>query len=267
MRIVDSQVHAWIKGESTGHHRRSPITREVLEAEMALAGVERVVLVPPLWDPDGNAYALALAQAQPERFAVMGLLDPNGADLEERVRGWREQPRMLGMRLLLNTHDRMQPLLDGRLAGVWPVAERTGLIVAMLVPGGLHLVAAIARRHPALRIIVDHLGIPRGACGPAAFDHLPQLLALAALPNIHVKAAALGDYALDPYPFPSLDEPLRRVFDAFGPQRILWGSDLSRLHHSYRQCVTHLLETVPWLSGPDRALIMGANTCRLLGWD
>lgn len=266
MLIVDSQVHAWSEGESTGHHRRSPITATVLKSEMDRAGVSRVVLVPPLWDPGGNAYSLSLARAEPERFTVMGLLDLDAADPTGQVRRWNSQPGMRGIRFLLNSKERIAPMLEGRLAPLWPVAEEAGLVVALLIPDGLHLVGDIARNHPGLRIVVDHLGVARGATGPAAFDHLPSLLALAKLPNVHVKAAAVGDYALDPYPFRSLDEPLRRVFDAFGPERILWGSDLSRLHHSYRQCVTHFSETLPWLSQRDLELIMGGNVRRLLGW-
>ena len=93
-----------------------------------------------------------------------------------------------------------------------------------------------------------------------------QLLGLAAHPNVHVKVDGIGDYALDPYPFRSLDRTLRPVFDSFGPERILWGSELSRLHHPYRQCVTHFSESLPWLSAADLELIMGGNVCRLLGW-
>ena len=266
MLIVDSQVHAWSNGESTGHHRRSPITRDVLKAEMARAGVDRVVLVPPLWDPALNAYSLTLAQEEPDTFSVMGLLEANVTSVAERLRTWQDQPGMRGIRFLFNQKDRIAPLLQGQFEPVWPIAEQNGLVVALLIPGSLHLVDDIARRFPGLQIIVDHLGVPRGGSGPSAFDHLPQLLALAAHPNVHVKAAGVGDYALDPYPFHSLDATLHRIFDAFGPERIIWGSDLSRLHHPYRQCVTHFSETLSWLSGGDLEKVMGGNICRLLGW-
>ncbi len=263
MRIVDAQVHAWAAGESTGHHRRTPITREVLEQEMQVAGVDRVVLVPPLWDPEGNTYSLELARSAPDRFSVMGV---PSADAAEQLRHWDDQPGMRGARFLFNTPERAAPLRAGSYARAWSVAESEGLVVALLAPNALDEVDQIATRHPALPIIVDHLGVPRGATGPAAFDHLPSLLALAAHPNVSVKAVGVGDYALDPYPFRSLDEPLHRVFDAFGPERVLWGSDLSRLHHPYRQCVSHFTQELPWLSPSDKALVMGGNICRLLGW-
>lgn len=269
MLIVDAQVHPWATGESTGHHRRTPITIKVLLGEMAAAGVDRVLLVPPLWDPTGNAYALQAAQAHPDRFAVMGLLqldDRDSGACREKLLSWKQQPGMVGLRFLFNSPERIAPLRDGALDWVWPIAEETRLAVALLIPNALPVAADIAERHPQLPIIVDHLGVPRGASGPSAFNHLPELLALSRFPNIAVKAIGVGDYALDPYPFPSLDVPLRRVFDAFGPQRMIWGSDLSRLKHSYRQCVTHFAEAVPWLSDSDRALIMGLNLCRLTGW-
>lgn len=266
MLIVDSQVHVWSNGESTGPHRRTPVTRDVLATEMAKAGVARAVLAPPIWDPGGNAYSLALAQAEPERFAVMGLLEPGAEHPCQRLREWREQAGMLGVRMLFNRKERIAPLLDGRFAPVWTVAEELGLVVAVRVPGAVELVDDIARRHPALRIIIDHLGVPRGALGPVAFDHLPELLGLATHPNVHVRADGMGDYALDPYPFRSLETTLRQVFDSFGPGRILWGSDFSRLHHPYRQCVTHFSESLSWLSAADLELIMGGNICRLLDW-
>jgi len=266
MKIVDAQVHAWSQGESTGHHRRTPITAVVLKAEIQKAGVDRVVLVPPLWDPQGNAYSLSLAQAEPERFAVMGLLDGESGDAVQRLRTWREQPGMRGVRFLFNTKERIAPLLEGRFDALWPIAEENRLVTALLMPGALNKVSAIADRHPQLPLIVDHLGVPRGASGPNAFEHLPQLLALARHPNVHVKAVGVGDYALDPFPFRSLDQTLHRIVDAFGPERIIWGSDLSRLHHPYRQCVTHFSENMSWLAPADLEQIMGGNLMRLLEW-
>jgi L-fuconolactonase len=233
---------------------------------MARACVDRVVLVPPLWDPQLNAYSLRLAQQDPDRFAVMGLLEPNASDPSGRVRTWQKQPGMRGIRFLLNTPDRLAPLLRGELDSVWPIADETGLVIAMLAPNALQVVDNVASRYPGLRIIVDHLGVSRGASGPSAFNHLPELLALAAHRNVYIKAAGVGDYALDPYPFHSLERPLRRLFDTYGADRIVWGSDLSRLHHPYRQCVTHFSETLPWLSKSDLELVMGRNICRLLDW-
>lgn len=266
MKVVDAQVHPWAQGESTGHHRRDRIDCAVLQSEMQGAGVDQVLLVPPLWDPSGNAYALSMAQQYPEQFAVMGLLDASQPDAAQQLAQWNAQPGMRGVRFLLNTPERLQPWHDGLLDPLWGVAEEAGVVVALLVPGQLQVAQAVARRHPRLQLIVDHLGVPRGASGPMAFRHLPQLLELAQYPNVQVKAVGVGDYALDAYPFRSLEAPLQAVFNAFGAQRVIWGSDLSRLHHPYAQCVTHFTEHLPFLRGSDVDKVMGQNLTGLLGW-
>jgi L-fuconolactonase len=266
MVIVDAQVHPWSQGESTGHHRRSPIDNAALLQEMQQAGVDKVVLVPPLWDPNGNAYALTMARNAPEKFSVMGLLDPAAPRAAEQLRHWHDEPCMRGVRFLLNTPERLQPLHDGLYEALWPIAQEQGIPVAILAPGHLGVVQDIARRYPTLTLIVDHLAVPRGAVGPRALQHWPELLALASLPNVHVKAVGVGDYALDPFPFASLAAPLQQVFDAFGAERVMWGSDLSRLHHPYAQCVAHFQEHLPFLTATGREQVMGGNLLKLLRW-
>jgi len=58
----------------------------------------------------------------------------------------------------------------------------------------------------------------------------------------------------------------RQMFDAFGPQRCFWGTDITRMPCSYRQCVTMFTEELPWLQGRDKELVMGQAVCDWLGW-
>jgi predicted TIM-barrel fold metal-dependent hydrolase len=82
-----------------------------------------------------------------------------------------------------------------------------------------------------------------------------------------VKVSALPAYSTAPYPFTNLHPYVRRVYDAFGPQRMLWGSDLTRIKNaSYRQCVTAFTEEMPWLSAADLEWIMGRALCQWLNW-
>ena len=100
----------------------------------------------------------------------------------------------------------------------------------------------------------------------AAFDDLPQLLRLARLPNVAVKASALPAYSSHDYPYYNLHPYLRRVFDAFGPRRMFWGTDLTRLPCTYRQAITLFTEELPWLSAADQEWVMGRAVCDWLGW-
>jgi predicted TIM-barrel fold metal-dependent hydrolase len=85
-------------------------------------------------------------------------------------------------------------------------------------------------------------------------------------PNVAVKATGQPGYAEDAYPFRSFHEHLRRCFDAFGADRMFWGTDITRMPCSWRQCVTVFTEELPWLQGRDLELVMGEALCNWVGW-
>ena len=116
-----------------------------------------------------------------------------------------------------------------------------------------------------LKLVIDHLGLTQGK-DAEAFVELDKVLALARHPNVAVKTSCLPHFASKPYPFASLHPYLRRVYDAFGPQRMLWGTDLSRSPCSYQQNITMFTEEIPWLSADDKAWIMGRGICEWIGW-
>ena len=85
-------------------------------------------------------------------------------------------------------------------------------------------------------------------------------------PNIMVKVSALSTYTTDTYPFRLLHPYIRKVYDAFGPKRMFWGTDLSRLNCTYRQAITMFTEEMPWLSSEDKTWIMGRGFCEWFEW-
>src|SRR4029453_10770333 len=119
-------------------------------------------------------------------------------------------------------------------------------------------------------LTIDHLGGRGGNTmlkDAAAMTHLPALLALAKYPNVAVKATGVPGYSSEAYPFPTMQTFVRHLYDAFGPQRLFWGTDITKMPCSWRQCVTMFTEELPWLSEEDKALIMGQAVCAWWGWD
>lgn len=274
MLIVDAQVHIW--GANTPErpwparleaHRDVPIGKDELLREMDAAGVDRVIIVPPSWEGDRNDLALAAAAAHPDRFAVMGRLDTEAPDARERVRAWLDQRGMLGLRFTFHAPMLLPPLTEGRMDWVWAEAERRRIpVMALVSHAHVHLIDRIAERHPGLRLVMDHLALTRNKYDEEAFRDLDNLLALAKRANVAVKASALPCYTRDAYPYRRLHPYLRRVYDAFGPKRMFWGTDLSRLPCSYRQGITMFTEEIPWLTDEDKRWIMGRGVCEWLGW-
>ena len=273
MLVVDAQVHIWAANTPerpwpARHepHKPEPITADDLLREMKTAQVDRCVLVPPSWEGERNDVCLAAAQMHPTRFAVMGRLDPDAPDSRGKIAGWRKQPGMLGLRFTMH-RPFLRPLLtEGRIDWLWPEAEKAGVpIMALALHSDMHLLDRVAERHPALKLTIDHLGLTTGK-DEEAFKHFDNVIALAKRPNVAVKVSCTPYYTTDKYPFRKLHPYIRRVYDSFGPKRMFWGSDLSRLPCSYRQSLTYLSEEIPWLSAGDKEWILGRGLCEWLGW-
>ena len=136
---------------------------------------------------------------------------------------------MLGLRFYTNERHPQAWFTNGTLDWLWPAAERAGVPIALGAAMFLPTVGKIAERHPGLKLIIDHMGVPRASKGEAAYRFQPELLALAKYPNVAVKATGQAGYAEDEYPFRSLHPHLQRCFDAFGPERMFWGTDITRM--------------------------------------
>ncbi len=272
--VVDSQVHIWGANtperpwpERAKAQREVPLGANEVLGWMDAGGIDRAIIVPPSWEGDRNDLALAAARAQPGRFAVMGRLDPEAPAAREQLPGWREQPGMLGLRFSFHTPLLRQPFLDGRFDWVWGAAERAGHPVMVLVHHAyMDRMDEIASRHPGLRLVIDHLGLVNGEKDAYAFRGLDRLLALARRPNVAVKASALPCYTDEPYPYPGLHPYIRRVYDAFGPRRMFWGTDQSRSPCTYREGVAMFTEHLAWLASEEREWVMGRGVCEWLGW-
>ena len=276
MRIVDSQVHVW--GADTperpwrpgGHahaQRSTPVGAGEVLGWMDAGGVDRAILVPPSWEGDRNDLAVAAARTHPDRFAVMGRIDPAAPDLASLLARWREQPGMLGVRLALHTPELRQPFLEGRYDALWSIAEREGLPVMVLIHHPyMPMIEAIAAKHPDLKLVIDHLGLVNGEKDAHAFRGLGKLLALAARRNVAVKASALPCYTGETYPYPGLGPYVRRVHEAFGPRRMFWGTDQTRSPIGYREGIALFTEHMPFLSRADLEWVMGRGVCEWLGW-
>jgi len=267
MLIVDAQVHIWTSGTPVNIHRQVPAyTADELLRDMAEAGVHAAVLHPPSWDARSNEVALAAAAKHPDRLAVLGFFDISRPENRPLIDTWRDQPGMLGLRFAFLRPGEENWMVDGTADWLWPAAERAGLPVGLLVPNRVREVGEIAAKHPNLKLLVDHMARPRGSKDDAGFADLDKLLALAKYPNVAVKATGAPGYSSAPYPYRNIHQYLKQIFDAFGPRRMFWGTDITRMPCSWRQCVTMFTDELPWLKGRDLDFVMGRALCDWIGW-
>ena len=271
LSIVDAQIHLWGTGlpNNQAHRQVTAFTAGEAIALMDVGGVDAAVIHPPSWDPGSTDLALAAVRDYPGRFAILGSLSLEDSAAAAAIATWRDQPGMLGLRFLLLDEPYRSWAADGTLDWLWAAAEAAGVPVALLATDSLGDVAGIAQRFPGLRLTIDHLGGRGGNTtlkDAAAMTHMLALLALAKHPNVAVKATGLPGYSAEPYPFPTMQGYLRQVFDAFGPDRVFWGTDITKMPCSWRACVTMFTEELPWLGADDKRLIMGAAVRAWWGW-
>lgn len=267
MQIIDAQIHLWTGDAAPPHHWRAPYTIDTALSAMDEAGVSRAINCPAVWDSGANDYAVEAAKAHPDRFATLGWFPLDDTADESLVDTWLDKPGMLGLRFIVAFPETFERLASGGLDWLWAAADRRAIPMGiMALPQQLAAIGDIAARFPQMRLMIDHLAISPFEKLPDAAAHLDALLALGRYPNIGVKATGVPSIADDAYPFASTHDVLRRVFNAFGAERMFWGTDITRLHCSLRESVTMFTEELPWLRGRDLELVMGDAVADWTGW-
>jgi len=137
---------------------------------------------------------------------------------------------------------------------------------SLMASNYLPQVGQIAERHPRLKLILDHYARVRDGKDDAAHGNQAALLALAKYPNVAVKCTGAPGNSSQPYPYRNIHKYTQQIVETFGPQRSFWGTDITRMPCSWKQCVTMFTEEMPWLKGRDLELVMGRAVCDWLGW-
>ena len=275
MTIVDSQVHAYEANTPKRPWASVPnwpdhVTGDEMVAAMDKVGVDGAIFISSfsMYRYDAS-YAVEVAKAHPGRMAIVKPVDPDDPNVADVIAEWKKTPGAVGIRIMVpkeNKRDENDPGIDRILRA----AVRYDLPVNMLAWGNLDVGTALVDRHPDTRFIIDHLGIlqPRQPPAPAEpWADLPKVLALAKRPNAVIKVSGACTLSKQPYPYPDIWDPLARVFDAWGCERCLWGTDWTRAFAvvNYENAVTPFLQTSR-LSASERAMLMGGACIKAYRW-
>jgi predicted TIM-barrel fold metal-dependent hydrolase len=275
--IVDSQLHLWteetperpwIPGGQQRAHLPEALTWQKALPLMDEAGIDRAIIVPPTWPLEFNAHALEAAAARPDRFAVMGRFAFEDPKSKALLPTWEQQQGMLGIRVAFN-HEKTQWIADGTADWLWQAAEDADVPVMIFAPDAPQQIGRIAAAHPQLRLIIDHFGqATRGPEYKRVGPRLDIVAPFAKYPNVAVKLSAVPGFSSEPYPFRDMTPHLKRLIEAYGPQRCFWGTDLThqRGKYPYRKYVEHFEQELVFLSNADRKRVMGEAILKFLDW-
>lgn len=275
MAIIDAQVHAYERDHPARPWHRPlvgppEVTGDDMVRAMDAVGVDGALLVSPWtmyrYDP---SYAIEARAAHPGRFALVTPVDPRADDVADEIARWAATPGAVGIRLIAwneGASDVGHPGMDR----VCAAAARHDLPVCVLCWGRLPTVDELAAKHPRTRFVVDHLGLAQPFEPPPPedpFADLSQVLALARHPNVAIKITGACTLSHQPFPFLDLRAPLARIFETFGFERCMWGTDWTRATAlvTYGDAVGAFRDPA-WLSQAERDALMGGTLQRVFGW-
>jgi L-fuconolactonase len=276
MLTIDAQVHAYERNHPGRPwagvlHGPLEVTGKDMVAAMDAVGVDGAVLVSPfsMYRYDAS-YALEVYAAHPGRFGLVKPVDPADPAVANTIADWAAIDGTVGIRIMLNREGVSTDPADPGLNRVLAAAARHSLPVNLMATGRLEQAGQLAARNPDTSLVIDHLGLqqPFQPPAPAApFADLPKLLALAPHGNIAVKISGACTLSHEPFPYNDIWDPLWRIFDAFGLNRCMWGTDWTRAVGvlTYQQGVEPFRLT-DRLSDSDRVALMGETLRRVYDW-
>ena len=275
MPILDSQVHAYERDHpgrpwAAVLHGPPEVTGDEMVRAMDAVGVDGALLVSPftMYRYDAS-YAIDVHAAHPGRFALIKPVDPADPAVADRIAQWAAQDGAVAVRIMMTRGVSSDPA-DPGINRVLAAAAKHSLPVNLLCWGRLEQVDRMAARNPNTRLVIDHLGLQQPFEPPPPmepFADLPQVLKLAAHANVAIKISGACTLSREPYPYNDIWAPLGRIFEAFGFDRCMWGTDWTRAVAllTYQQGVDAFRDT-DRLSASDRAALMGGTLQRVYDW-
>ena len=271
---IDVQVHAYERD-----HPERPwagflqgpdeVTGDDMVAAMDAVGVDGAILISPfsLYQYDAS-YALEVYAKHPGKFGLVRPFNPQSEGVADEVAEWAATPGVVGARIMLTAQE-YEPD-DPGLNAILAAGATAGIPVNVMASGKLPLLGELAIRNPETQIIVDHVGLAQPFLPPAPpepFADLANVLSLAALDNVAIKISGAGTLSHQPFPYSDIWEPLGKVFDAFGFDRCLWGTDWTRAVEllNYEQGV-EAFRVTDILSDTERSALMGGTLTKIYKW-
>jgi predicted TIM-barrel fold metal-dependent hydrolase len=276
--IVDSHTHLFAADQQrypladpTASYR--PTTDggvELLRAQMDAAGVDRAVTISPWpyrWD---MSYVLDVLPANREWLAVAVLIDPVSPDGPEQLARYVGEHGVSGLRI----HGRVMKIAtydDPATTPLWAKAAELGVVLdACAALDEYPLLARRAEQFPELPIILDHCGYIAGPGVDPEQPDVEPVVAMARYPNVYAKLSFFGSASKQAYPFADVHWMARRIVDAFGPHRCMYGSNFPVLQYNrafgdYQHTVDLFAKELA-LTDEERAWTLGGTAARLWRW-
>ena len=273
MGTIDAHVHVWTgdveayplaPGYSVEQMKPPTFTPEELLAHARPCGVDRIVLIQMSFYGSDNRYMLDTMARFPRVFSGVAVVDHTREDLGDELQGLREAG-VRGFRVYQWVGTGVAPLDAPEYERLCGLAGDLGMAVCPLIdPPLLAGVGRAARRFPSTIFVIDHLA-RIGAGRPIDPADVEALCVLAEHPNCVVKVSAFYALGTGKAPYDDLMPLIRRVWEAFGAERLMWATDCPYQvqEETYEASLALVRDRLPFLTDTDRAAILEGTAGRV----
>lgn len=277
MLVIDSQVHCY-EEDTPARPWKTPsllwpksATADEMVAAMDAVGVDAAINVSSFATYGFDvSYALEAYDRHPDRFALIRPVDIADPAVGETIADWASKKGTVGIRMMMNQPTFPSDPGDAGIARVFNAAAKHGMPVNLLISRRMDEAERIVAHYPDTSVVIDHLGLIQPHTPPVPDEPwaaLPRVLKLAAHKNVSIKVSGACTLSKEPYPFNDIWEPLSRVFDAFGLDRCMWGTDWTRAKPmvDFKPAVDAFRDSGR-LSDVDLAKLMGGSLTKIYNW-
>ena len=266
--IVDTHLHVWSSDYekypmNEGRTSEEDGSVEFLNTKMEEAGVDKAVIVQPIHYLFDTSYVEDTLKRFPGKFAAIGVANQFEPGAPERLEVLVKEHGFSGLRIHLSRPDHPSMWAGADQDPIWDKAAELGAGFISHGPSKLYPdIEPIIARHPDVPIALDHNGgAPRIEDPP--YPGMQPVLDLAKYPNVYVKL--IPHQEKEPFPYKDSHDGFKRIFDAFGPRRLMWGTNFPGVERQtgYKPALEMFQEHIDWLAGEDREWVLGKTAMGL----
>jgi predicted TIM-barrel fold metal-dependent hydrolase len=267
---IDAHVHVWTpdmthyKRQTGEHYQPASFTPDELLAHARPLGVKRVVLIQMSFYRYDNAYMLDAIAKYKGVFSGVAIVDENSPQVAAEMVHLRPKG-VRGFRIAPGSNPDTWLDTPG-MAAMWKTgAEHHMAMCPLLNPNALAAVGRMCTKFPETTVVIDHMA-RIGASGQIRSEDVKQLTDLAKHPRVHVKISAFYALGKKQYPYTDLADLIHRLYDAYGPQRLMWATDCPfqvQNGHTYAGSLELVRDRLDFLSASDREWLLGKTAERV----
>ena len=272
--LVDAHVHVWTpdvaryplaKGFTPKDMAPPSFTPEQLFGHARPCGVNRVNLIQMHFYGYDNSYMLDCIRRFPGIFAGTAVIDEHAPQVEQTM-GELAKQGVRGFRIHPSKQDVEKWLFSPGMQRMWKYGAEHKLVMGALInPEALVAVDRMCQKMPQTPVVIDHFA-RIGMDGPIQGRDLDNLCRLARHKHTFVKTSAFYALGKKKPPYLDLAPMIRRLRDAFGPQRLMWASDCPfqvEQGHNYLDSVDLVRQRLDFLSNDDRQWMLRKTAQRV----